>query len=73
MVRLGNHPEVGLCLRCARWLSRRAVEVEDRDRTGIAVRLRAQARRMRTTVMRHGWHRNRITGPPLRWLGRHFG
>ena len=44
LVRLGNHPEVAVCVRCAHALSKWAWEIEDRSRTGIAVRARDQFR-----------------------------
>jgi hypothetical protein len=72
MVRLGNHPEVTLCTRCAHSVSKWAWEIEDADRTGIAVRARQQLRGVREAVVRHGWHNSRLIGRPLRWLGRHL-
>jgi hypothetical protein len=71
LVHLGNHPEVTVCTRCAHTLSTWAGEIEDRDRTGVNVRVRDQIRRVRKTVVAHGWHQNRFVGRPLRWLGRH--
>jgi hypothetical protein len=70
LVHLGNHPEVVVCIRCAHSLSKWAWEIEDRTRTGPAVRVRNGIRRVRTTVVSHGWQRNRIVGRGLRWLGR---
>jgi hypothetical protein len=70
LVHLGNHPEVVVCPRCAHSLSKWAWEVEDQDRTGLAVRARDGIRRLRKTVVRHGWHQNRFVGRGLRWLGR---
>ncbi len=70
LVHLGNHPEVTVCTRCAHSLSKWAGEIEDQDRTGLAVCFRDRFRRLRETVIRHGWHRNRIVGRGLRWLGR---
>jgi hypothetical protein len=69
-VRLGNHPEVAVCLRCAHWLSRRAREVEDRSRSGPGVAWRNVVRRVRAEVMRRGWQGRPFIGGPLRWLGR---
>ena len=69
LVRLGNHPEVTVCTRCAHSLSKWAW-VEDRSSTGAAVRARAGFRRLRKTVVSRGWHRNRIIGRGLRWIGR---
>jgi hypothetical protein len=72
MVRLGNHPEVALCLRCARFVAHRANEIEDRQRTGPAVLARNVVRRVRRAVVDHGWHNKPIVGPGLQWLGRHL-
>lgn len=70
LVHLGNHPEVGLCVRCAHAVSKRAGEIEDRSRTGVAVAGRNQVRRLRKAVVARGWHRNKVVGRGLRWLGR---
>jgi hypothetical protein len=69
-VRLGNHPEVVVCLRCARWLSKQAGAVEDGARSSPAAAARNALRAARGYVVRHGWHRHRAVGRPLRWLGR---
>jgi hypothetical protein len=70
LVHLGDHPEVVVCIRCAHSLSKRALGLEDQARTGVAVRARNEIRRLRKTVVRHGWHNNKIAGRGLRWLGR---
>lgn len=70
LVHLGNHPEVVVCIRCAHSLSTWAWELEDQARTGPAVRFRDALRRVRRTVVRRGWHHNRIVGRGLRWWGR---
>jgi dissimilatory sulfite reductase (desulfoviridin) alpha/beta subunit len=70
MVHLGNHPEVALCIGCGHWASKQAWAIEDRSRTGLAVRIRGHVRRARQTVIRRGWQRNPILGRGLRWLGR---
>lgn len=72
MVRLGNHPEVTLCLGCARWAAQQAKEVEDLTRTGPLVLIRDRARLARQKVTQRGWHERRLIGRPLRWLGRHL-
>ncbi len=56
MVRLGNHPEATVCIRCAHSLSKRAWELEDRDRTSLASRTRDAFRSLRKTVVQRGWH-----------------
>lgn len=70
MVHLGDHPEVALCLRCARWTSKEANAIDDRSRTGLAVMLRDRARVVRGVVIRRGWHHLPIIGAALRRLGR---
>ncbi|MGI8696896.1 MAG: hypothetical protein ACR2JQ_09655 [Mycobacteriales bacterium] len=70
LVHLGNHPEVTVCTRCAHSLSKWAWEIEDQDRTGLAVRVRDRFRRLRKAVVRRSWHHNKILGRGLRWLGR---
>lgn len=72
MVHLGNHPEVAVCLACARFVAHRADEIEDRQRTGPAVVARNVVRRVRRSVVDHGWHNKPIVGPGLQWLGRHL-
>jgi hypothetical protein len=71
LVHLGNHPEVTVCTRCAHSISKWAWEIEDQSRTGLAVRARDQFRRLRKTVVQRGWHRSRLIGRPLRWIGKH--
>ena len=70
MVHLGNHPEVALCLRCARWASKQAWEIEDKGKTGTLVRARKQFRALRRSVVQHGWHNSRWFGGPIRWIGK---
>jgi hypothetical protein len=71
LVHLGNHPEVTLCLRCAHFVGKRASEIEDLNKTGMAARGRDALRRARSGVIRRGWHQHPMLGPPLRWLGKH--
>jgi hypothetical protein len=70
MVHLGNHPEVTLCLPCARWAAKQAWEIEDRGRTGPLAQGRDRLRAARRRVMHRGWQHNRVFGRPLRWLGK---
>ncbi|GAB3669108.1 hypothetical protein GCM10027596_40870 [Nocardioides korecus] len=72
IIRLGNHPEVALCLGCARWAAQRAGRIEDEGRKGLGVRVRGVARTARDTVVSRGWHRHRLFGGPLRRLRRWF-
>lgn len=72
MVHLGNHPEVGLCLRCAYWLRNKARTIEDQSRTGYTVRYRDLIRAGRERVVLGEWHRKPVIGRLLRWLGKHL-
>jgi hypothetical protein len=72
MVHLGNHPEVALCRACARWAAKQAWEIDDRTKTGLLVRVRERFRSLRRAVIDRGWHRSKLLGRPLRWLGDHL-
>lgn len=71
LVRLGNHPEVAVCLRCAHFLHQQARGREDAVRTSPAARARDGLRAARRFVIQRGWHRKAGIGPLLRRLGRH--
>jgi ribosome-binding protein aMBF1 (putative translation factor) len=71
VVRLGNHPEVAVCLRCAHFLHQQARGREDAQRASPAARARDALRTVRRAVIRRGWHRKAFIGPLLRRLGRH--
>lgn len=71
VVRLGNHPEVVLCLGCARLASKRAAEIEDADRSEIGRRARDSLRAARRAVVARGWHDAPVFGPIQRRIGRH--
>ena len=70
-VHLGNHPEVGVCLRCAHFLHKQAVAREDALRPTPAARVRDVFRGARSVVMDHGWQHTPVVGRALRWLGRY--
>ena len=70
VVRLGNHPEVAVCLRCAHFLHQQARGREDALRTSPAARARDGMRAARRFVVRRGWHQKAGIGRQLRWLGR---
>lgn len=72
MVRLGNHPEVVLCLPCARWAAKQAAAIEDAYRSGVLVSLRDRMRELRSRVIRYGWHRNPVVGRVIRRIGRYW-
>lgn len=71
VVRLGNHPEAAVCLRCAHFLHKQARGREDAARSSPAARARDAMRAARRFVMRHGWHRLPVIGSLLRRIGRH--
>jgi hypothetical protein len=68
LVRLGNHPEVGVCVSCVRFLGRRA---RDYQASVLRRRLRGAAESVRGEVMSRGLHERPVVGPALRWLNRH--
>ncbi|QGN58395.1 hypothetical protein [Nostocoides sp. HKS02] len=72
LTRLGNHPEVGVCARCARWLARRARAAEDRGRATPGARARRALATVRVAVMRRGIQRWPVLRPLLRRLDRHL-
>ena len=69
LVRLGDHPEVAVCLGCAHFLHQRARAREDELRPSPAGRARDLLRAGRQLVIRHGWHDRPVIGPLLRRLG----
>jgi len=72
LVRLGSHPEVAVCLRCAHFLHQQARAREDQLRPSVAGRMRDQLRRARKQVRDRHWHQQPVIGPALRWLGRYL-
>jgi hypothetical protein len=72
LVRLGMHPEVGVCLQCAHFLQRRAAEREDERHPSPAARVRAVVRGVRDQVISRGWHHRPVIGRLLRRIDRHL-
>lgn len=72
LLRLGSHPEVGVCVRCVRWLRRRARERVDAGRVDLGAVLRRTIRQARAVVIEHGWQHRPILGPALRRIDRHL-
>lgn len=72
LVRLGSHPEVGVCSGCARFLHRRAVAQDDQRRTSPAGQIRAAIAAVRDWIIAHNWHRLPLLGPLLQRLDRHL-
>lgn len=70
LVRLGLHPEVGVCAGCARSLHRRATNQYDNEHPSPLGRVRLAVAAIRTWVVRRGWHRRSGIGGFLRWLDR---
>lgn len=69
VVRLGDHPEVTLCLGCAHFVHRRAQALEDVGARALASRARGVVRAGESFVIRHGLQHRPLIGPVLRWLG----
>lgn len=72
LVRLGRHPEVGVCLRCARWLQRRATQRHDELKPSASARVRGGVRLAREWVISNRWHERGRLGAFLRWLDHHL-
>ncbi len=72
LLHLDQHPEVGVCARCARWLHRRARQREDEQRPSPAAWLRGGIRSARSVVIQHHWQDRPVIGPLLRRLDRHL-
>lgn len=70
LVRLGAHPEVAVCLDCARYLKRRAVARDDEHRRSPQAVARGGIAHARRWVIERGWHRRGRLGAFLRWLNR---
>jgi hypothetical protein len=68
VVRLGNHPEVAVCVNCAHFLHRRA---RDLQATGTRKRLRDGAETIRQQVIARDLHNRPVIGPALRWINKH--
>ncbi len=68
LVHLDTHPEVGICVRCVRFLSRRAGDYQPSARRR---QLRGAAESIRGQVTSRGWHERPVIGPVLLWLNRH--
>jgi hypothetical protein len=69
LVRLGAHPEVAVCLRCAHSLHQQARAREDEWAPSPSARARGVLRAGRHAVVRRGWHRLPVIGPVLRRIG----
>lgn len=72
LVRLGEHPEVGLCMNCALWVHRRARALGDEGRRGPGARGRRAVDAARERVIRSGVHDWPVLGAILRRIDRHL-
>lgn len=72
LVRLGNHPEVAICMGCAQWVRRRARRRRDGNRKSPAARARRLIDSARDAVIRRGWHDRGLLGTLLRRIDRHL-
>lgn len=70
LVRLGAHPEVGVCLDCARWVGRRARTRRDEQHPTPAGQLRHALDTVRDRVISRGWHERGRLGTVLRSIDR---
>src|SRR4051795_5053893 len=69
VLRLGEHPEVAVCLGCAHFLHQRARAREDELRPSAAAHARDGLRAVRNIVMARRWQEKPLIGPVLRLLG----
>ena len=72
LVRLGAHPEVGLCFTCAVWVKRRAAARQHEQHPTTGGRLLHGLERVRAAVIARGWHERGRLGALLRRLDRHL-
>ena len=72
VVRLGQRPEVAVCLDCALFLNRRAMQRRDELSPSLARRVRSGLQACRDWVVARGWHAHGAFGSFLRWLDRHL-
>ena len=72
LVRLGDHPEVGVCPGCALWLHRRARSHVDAGRRSPVAVMRHGLDAARGRVMKAGAQDWPVVGPLLRRLDRHL-
>ena len=70
VVQLGAHPEVSVCLDCARFVKRRAAAKRDEQRWTPLGAVRGGMERVRGAVIENGWHERGPLGAFLRRLDR---
>lgn len=72
LTRLGQHPEVGVCADCARWLHRRSRAAAGEGHPSAGARAARAVDSVRSYVIEHHWHERPVIGPLLRRLDRHL-
>ncbi len=72
LVRLGEHPEVGLCLRCATWAKRQAVARYHEQHQSLPGQLLHGIDTVRNRVIERGWHERGLLGAVLRRVDRYL-
>jgi hypothetical protein len=70
LIRLGAHPDVAVCLDCARFLSRRAATRHDEHHPSLQGIVRGRIEGVRGRVIGRGWHERGAFGAFLRRLDR---
>ena len=70
MVSLGAHPEVTICTGCARFLHRRARDLEDSDTRTPGALARRAVTSVRDRVIAADLHHRPVLGRALRWIDR---
>lgn len=72
LVRLGAHPEVGLCRGCAITVRRRALARHHQRHPSVAGRLRGLVDTVRNHVITRGWQQRGLLGALLRRIDRYL-
>jgi hypothetical protein len=72
LTRLGQHPEVGVCLGCAVFLKRRATAHRDAGHPSPVGRVRGVIHTVREAVISRGWHEHGPFAALLRRIDRHL-
>lgn len=72
LTRLGQHPEVGVCLGCAVFLKRRATANHDVGHATPAARVHGAIATVRNAVISRGWHAHGPLATLLRRIDRHL-
>jgi len=71
-IRLGDHTEVSVCFRSARFLRRQAGARIDASHPSRAARVRGVVPSTWQVVVTRGWHQRRVISPMLRWIDQYL-